>query len=102
MSVTQIQELLSGYAAGELTPDEQAEVAAALAAAPQLQEELVQYQRVLVLLAVLADDEVRMSTSAERQLLRHLTIHWYLGRTVRFVEGVVGAYGRALLHYLGV
>ena len=42
-----------------------------------------------------------MGDAAERRMLRQLAINWYLGGIARFVEGLTGAYGRALLYYLG-
>ena len=100
-ALDEVLDLLPAYAADELAAAERERVARALAASPRLREELARYRRLFVLLAALADEEVALGATAERRLLRQLAIGWYLGGVVRFVEGVAGAYGRALLHYLG-
>lgn len=102
MSATdEVLSLLPAYVADELDAAERERVERALAAAPRLRDELVRYRRLFVLLAALADEEVALGATAERRMLRQLAIGWYLGGVVRFVEGVAGAYGRALIHYLG-
>ena len=102
MSTTaEVLDLLPAYAADELDAPARERVERALAASPPLREELDRYRRLFVLLAALADEEVAMDASAERQMLRHLAFNWYLGGAARLFEGLVGAYGRALLYYLG-
>ncbi|HEY8598315.1 MAG TPA: zf-HC2 domain-containing protein [Thermomicrobiales bacterium] len=102
MSATdEVLSLLPAYAADELAAVERERVERALAESPQLRDELARYQRLFVLLAALADEDVALGATAERRMLRQLAIGWYLGGVVRFVEGVASAYGRALVHYLG-
>lgn len=102
MSATdEVLELLPAYVADELTATDRERVERALESAPHLHDELVRYQRLFVLLAALADEEVALGTTAERRMLRQLAIGWYLGGIVRFAEGLAGAYGRAVLFYLG-
>lgn len=100
-AIDEVLDLLPAYAADELDAAERERVARALAASPGLRDELARYQRLLVLLVALADEDVALGATAERRMLRQLAIGWYLGGAARFVEGLVGAYGRALLHYLG-
>lgn len=97
----EVLNLLPAYVADELDAAERERVAHALAASSRLQDELVRYQRLFVLLAALADEDVALGATAERRMLRQLAIGWYLGGAARFVEGLVGAYGRALIHYFG-
>ncbi|CAA9550725.1 MAG: hypothetical protein AVDCRST_MAG18-295 [uncultured Thermomicrobiales bacterium] len=102
MSATdEVLDLLPAYVADELDAAERERVERALAGSPRLHEELGGYRRLFVLLAALADEEVVLTASAERRMLRQLAIGWYLSGTVRFVEGLAGAYGRALIYYLG-
>lgn len=102
MSTTdEVLNLLPAYAADELDAPARERVERALAASPPLREELARYRRLFVLLAALADEDVAMEGAAERRMMRHLAFNWYLGGAVRFVEGLAGAYGRALLYYLG-
>ncbi len=96
-----VLELLPAYAAGELADAEQERVTHALAASPRLREELARYRRLFVLLAALAEEEVTPNTGFDRRVMRQIAIQWYLGSAARFLEGVVGAYGRAILFYLG-
>ena len=100
-AIDEVLHLLPAYVADELDAAERERVERALAGSPRLREELGRYQRLFVLLAALADEDVALGTTAERRMLRQLAIGWYLGGVVRFVEGVAGAYGRALIHYLG-
>ncbi len=102
MSATgEIMNLLPAHVADELDAAERERVERALAESPRLYDELVRYQRLFVLMAALADEDVALDATAERRMLRQLAIGWYLGGVARFVEGLAGAYGRALLHYLG-
>lgn len=98
--VDEVLNLLPAYVADDLDAAARERVERALASSPRLRDELVRYQRLMVLLAALAEEEVAMPASAERRMLRQLAIGWYLSGAARFVEGLVGAYGRAVLHYL--
>jgi len=100
-AIDEVLNLLPAYVADELDAAARERVERALAQSPQLRDELVRYRRLFVLLAALADEEVTLGVSAERRMLRQLAIGWFLGGAARFVEGLVGAYGRALIHYLG-
>ena len=97
----EVIDLLPAYVANELAAAERERVERALASSPALREELDRYRRLFVLLAALADEEITMEASAQRRMLRHLAFNWYAGGAVRFFEGLAGAYGRALLYYLG-
>ncbi len=100
-AIDEVLHLLPAYVADGLDAAERDRVEHALTQSPPLRDELVRYQRLFVLLAALADEELALGATAERQMLRQLAIGWYLGGAARFVEGLVGAYARALLHYLG-
>ena len=96
-----VLELLPAYVAGELTAEEQERVTRALAASARLREELARYRRLFVLLAALAEEDVAPAEGFDRRIMRQVAIQWYFGSAARFLEGVVGAYGRALIFYLG-
>lgn len=97
----EVMNLLPAYVNDELDAEARGRVERALATSPDLRAELARYQRLFVLLAALADEEVALEARAGRQMMRHLAFNWYLGGAARFVEGLAGAYGRALLYYLG-
>ena len=96
-----VVELLPAYVAGELDADVQERVTRALAASPRLREELARYRRLFVLLAALAAQEVAPDAGLDRRIMRQVAIRWYFGGAARFLEGLAGAYGRAVLYYLG-
>lgn len=93
--------LLPAYAAGELDAVEQERVTRALAESARLREELARYRRLFVLLVALAEEEVAPAAGFDRRVMRQVAIQWYLGSTARFLEGLAGAYGRAIRYYLG-
>ena len=99
--VDEVLNLLPAYVADELDAEARERVERALESSPRLRDELARYRRLMVLLAALAEEEVAMSRGAERRMLAVLALNWYLGGAARLVEGLAGAYGRALLHYLG-
>ncbi len=96
-----VLELLPAYVAGELTAEGQERVTRALAESPRLRDELARYRRLFVLLVALAEEEVAPEGGLGRRIMRQIAIQWYLGSTARFLEGIAGAYGRAILYYLG-
>lgn len=103
MSTTdEVLALLPAYAAEELDVVTRERVARALAESASLREELVRYRRLFVLLVALAEEEVAPEKALERQIMRRIAIQWYLGTAARLVEGIAGAYGRAVLYYLGL
>jgi len=97
----ELLELLPAYAAGELDAAEQERVTRALAESARLREELARYRRLFVLLVALAAEEVAPDAGFDRRIMRQVAIRWYLGSTARFLEGIAGAYGRAIRYYLG-
>jgi anti-sigma factor RsiW len=97
----EVPELLPAYAAGELDTEAQERVTRALAESARLREELARYRRLFVVLAALAEEDVAPDAGFDRRVMRQIAIQWYLGTTVRFLEGIVGAYGRAVRYYLG-
>lgn len=100
MSEASVEELLPAYAAGELSDEDEARVEATLAGSPQLREELVRYERLFVLLAAAAAEEVEASARLRGRVARQVALRSYLGAASRLVEGLLGAYGRAIIYYL--
>ena len=96
-----VLELLPAYVAGELAAAEQGRVTRALAESARLREELARYRRLFVLLAALVEEEIAPDGGLDRRIMRQVAIQWYFGSAARFLEGVVGAYGRAVIYYLG-
>ena len=96
----QIEELLPAYAWGELEPDQAARVEHALASSEDLRRELQRYERLSVLLAAAAAQEMEPSGALERRIQRQLALRAYVEAAERVVAGVLGAYGRALIDYL--
>jgi len=97
----ELLELLPAYVAGELDTAAQERVTRALAESPRLRDELARYRRLFVLLAALAEEEVVPDDGLDRRIMRRIAIQWYFGSAARFLEGLAGAYGRAVLYYLG-
>jgi len=93
--------LLPAYVAGELDAGEQERVTRALAESSRLREELARYRRLFVLLAALVEEDVAPDAGLDRRVMRQIAIQWYFGGAARFLEGIAGAYGRAVLYYLG-
>ena len=96
-----VLELLPAYVAGELDAAAQERVTRALAESPRLRDELARYRRLFVLLAALAEEQIVPDAGLDRRIMRQIAIRWYFGGTARFLEGLAGAYGRAVLYYLG-
>lgn len=97
-----MEELLSGYIAGELDEEEDGKVEAALAGSPRLREELVRYERLFVLLSATAAEEVRVPKDLRARAMFWITLSAYLEGVARLAEGLLGAYGRAFTYYLGL
>lgn len=93
-------DLLPGYAADELGAADRARVEAALAESARLRDELARYRQLFVLLAALSLDEATAPEGLDVRITRRIAVEWYLGAAARWLEGLAGAYGRALVHYL--
>lgn len=95
-----VEELLPAYVAGELSGPELERVEAALAGSPDLQDELRRYERMFVLLHAAAAEEMEAPAGFERRVARQVAVKAYLGAAARLAEGLLGAYGRAIIYYL--
>jgi anti-sigma factor RsiW len=95
-----MDELLPAYAAGELAQPEREQVEAALAESPSLREELARYQTLFLLLAAAASEDLQAPGDIQAQVARRLAIKAYLELASELVEGLLGAYGRAIVYYL--
>lgn len=97
-----VLDLLPGYLAGELAPDEQAQVEAALQQMPALQAELERYRQLRTLVELVALVEISAPPDLAGRIARQVALHYYLGLLNRYLSGVLSAYGRALVYYLGL
>jgi anti-sigma-K factor RskA len=97
-----IEELLPAYVAGELSEEESARVEAALAESSRLRTELSRYERLFVLLSAAAAEEVRVPSDMRTGITFQLTVSAYLGVAAELLGDVLGAYGRALVYFLGM
>ncbi len=95
-----IEELLPGYVNDELSDEESARVEAAVAETPRLQLELSRYERLFVLLAAAASEEVRVPTDLRPRITLQITLSAYLSAAAGLAGSLLGAYGRALTFYL--
>ncbi len=95
-----VEELLPSYAAGELSGEELERVEAALEESPRLREELEKYEGMFALLAAAAEDEIKAPASLRGRVDRRVAIQAYLGAAANTLDGLLGAYGRAIIYYL--
>ena len=93
--------LLPAYVAGELAEAERARVETALAGSPRLRAELARYERLFALLAT-ARGEVRPPPGLEGRIARQVVAHRDLRAAAGLAGDALGAYGRALVYYLGL
>jgi anti-sigma factor RsiW len=97
-----IEELLPGYVAGELSEEESEQVEAALAESSRLRAELSRYERLFVLLSAAAADAVRVPVDLRTHVFLRITLRAYLGAVAELLGDLLGAYGRALVYYLSL
>ena len=97
-----VEELLPAFVTGELGAADRERVRAALATSPALREDLARYERLLLLLAMAAADELQAPGDLSTRIMRQVTLHFYLNRLTNLVHDLVGAYGRAIAFYLGL
>ncbi len=95
-----IEELLPAYAASELSGPEREQVEAALEESPGLREEARRYERLFVFLRAAAAEEPEVPAGFEERVARQVAVRVYLGAAARVAEGLLGAYGRAIVYYL--
>lgn len=95
-----VEELLAAYAAGELSGEESERVEAALDESPRLREDLRRYERLFVLLSAAASEEMNAPAGLQTRVARQVALKAYLSAAARIAEGLLGAYGRAIIYYL--
>ena len=95
-----IEGLLPAYAWGELDEQQASRVEEAIASSEELRRELERYERLSVLLAAAAAQEIEPPGGLEKRIQRQLALKAYVEAAERVVAGVLGAYGRALIDYL--
>ncbi|MBA3944575.1 MAG: zf-HC2 domain-containing protein [Herpetosiphonaceae bacterium] len=97
-----LEELLPDYVAGELSDDERERVRAALQTSPQLWAELARYQQLFLLLAATSAQEVSAPGDLHARIARQVALRSFLNRAASLANELLGAYGRALVYYLGL
>lgn len=97
-----VEEHLASYATGELNEEDAARVEAALEESPRLRRNLEQYEAMFVLLAAAADEEIRAPKNLRGRVDRRVAVQAYLGAAANTLDDLLGAYGRAILYYLGL
>lgn len=100
MEETNIEELLQAYATGDVSEGEAERVERALSESPRLREELARYERLLVLLAATAQEEVRVPRDLRARVAWRIALTAYLNSAAELAGGLLGAYGQALIYYL--
>ena len=97
-----VEELLPAFVTGELDAADRERVRAALATSPALREEVARYERLLLLLTIAAAEELQAPGDLSTRIMRKVTLTFYLNRLTNLAYDLVGAYGRALVYYLGL
>lgn len=95
-----VEELLPAYAAGELSGEERDLVESALAESPRLREDLLRYEQLFVLLSAAAAEEINAPANLQGRVARQVAMRAYLSAAAQLAEGLLGAYGRAIIYYL--
>lgn len=97
-----VEELLPGFVLGELSDEDRERVRAALAESPRLREELARYQRLFLLFAAAAAEELQAPGDLSTRIMRQVTLQFYLGKIANWSTDLLGLYGRALAFYFGL
>ncbi len=95
-----IEELLPAYVAGELSEEESERVEAALVESPRLRVELSRYERLFVLLAAAAAEEIRVPADLRTSIILQISLNAYLSAAAKLVGDLLETYGRALVFFL--
>ena len=93
--------LLPAYVAGELAAADRARVETALAGSSRLRAELARYERLFALLTT-ARGEVRSPAGREERIVHQVVARRDLHAAAGLAGDALGAYGRALVYYLGL
>ena len=94
------EELLAGYVTGELSEPERVDVETALAASPRLRDELSRYERLFLLLAAAAAEDLEAPADLQTRIVRQVAVKAYLNMAFDLASSLFGAYGRAIVYYL--
>jgi anti-sigma factor RsiW len=97
-----VEELLPTYAFGELSDEDRTLVEAALAESPRLREELSRYERLFVLLAAAATEEIEAPANLQARIARQVAIRAYIRAAEELLAGLLGAYAKIIVRYLGL
>ncbi|QYJ14223.1 hypothetical protein Rxycam_00019 [Rubrobacter xylanophilus DSM 9941] len=100
MRADQVEDLLFAYVAGELTEDERERVERALARSAYLRNELARCERLFVVLAAAAAEEIRAPRDLRYRITWQIAITAYLNAAIKLAGSIMGAYGRAIVYYL--
>lgn len=102
MNGASIEDLLGAYVSGDLPEEDEARVESALADSPRLRRELVRYERLFVLFAAAAAEEMKAPAGLESRVARQVAVKTYLAAAEELAAGVLGAYGKTIIRYLGL
>lgn len=102
MNGPSIEELLDAYVSGELSTEDEDRVEAALAQSPRLREELARYERLFVLIAAAAAEQMEAPAGLKESVARQVAVKSYLAAAEELAAGVLGAYGKVIIRYLGL
>ncbi len=97
-----VEERLQEYIFEELDDEVRAECERELERDPRLRAELERYQALYALLAAAAHEEIEIPESLEGRIRRSVLIRSYMAAVANMLEDTLGAYGRALIYYLGL
>ncbi len=100
MDNANVEELLPAYLAGELPSEHRERVEAALAESVRLRDAISRHERLFMLLAAVAAEEVKVPAGLQDRIIRRVALEAYLGAIARLAEGLLEDYGRAALYYL--
>lgn len=94
------EEMLFAYATGVLDSDEARVLEERIENSPVLRREAERYEKLAVLLRAASEEEVRAPASLAGKVGRQVMLKAYLKAASGLFEGILGAYGRAVLYYL--
>lgn len=97
-----VEELLPAYVTGELTPEDQERVRAALSQSPELRAQLARYQELVLLYLLTAEEDVPVPAHLSGRIMRQVMLYYYLNRLTNLTYDLAGTYGRAIVYYLGL
>lgn len=90
---------MQAYATGDVSEGEAERVESALGESPRLRDELARYERLFVLLVAAAEEEVKVPRDLRARVVWRIALIAYLNSAAELAEGLLGAYGKALIYY---